>query len=158
MPIRVYWFYCHFKLLEKVIFWRFFSLCLQQFNQLRQAQPHNLYKQMPQLKFGPGGGRGANFSKPFIPNQPGQVNQRQQMNLPQFGQVGRLAGNPSVTIQVSLMKNGSNLANLNFSLNYIKPNYFKKQGFSSSLLFTWNIVPKWPWSTLQASFIHLGTI
>lgn len=78
---------------------------LQQFNQLRQAQPHNLYKQMPQLKFGPGGGRGANFSKPFIPNQPGQVNQRQQMNLPQFGQVGRLAGNPSVTIQ-SISKTG----------------------------------------------------
>ena len=74
---------------------------------------------MPQLKFGPGGGRGANFSKPFIPNQPGQVNHRQQMNLPQFGQVGRLAGNPSVTIQVSLLKNGSNLANLNFSLNYL---------------------------------------
>ena len=78
---------------------------------------------MPQLKFGPGGVRGqaarANFSKPFIPNQPGQVNHRQQMNLPQFGQVGRLAGNPSVTIQVSLLKNGSNLANLNFLLNYL---------------------------------------
>ena len=27
---------------------------------------------MPQLKFGPGGGRGANFSKPFIPNPCGK--------------------------------------------------------------------------------------
>ena len=107
---------------KKNYIWRFF-LCLQQFNQLRQAQPQNLYKQMPQLRFGPGGGRGqaarANFSKPFIPNQPGQVNHRQQMNLPQFGQVGRLAGNPSVTIQVSQLKNGSNLAHLNFSLSYL---------------------------------------
>ena len=107
---------------KKNYIWLFF-LCLQQFNQLRQAQPQNLYKQMPQLRFGPGGGRGqaarANFSKPFIPNQPGQVNHRQQMNLPQFGQVGRLAGNPSVTIQVSQLKNGSNLAHLNFSLSYL---------------------------------------
>ena len=67
---------------------------------------------MPALQFGPGGRRGPNFGKPFIPQQKQGVNQphqRQQMNfpnagqvgrLPNAGQVGRLAGNPSVTIQV----------------------------------------------------------
>ena len=66
---------------------------LQQFNQ--QKQQPNLYSRMPALQFGPGGQRGP--ARPFFPNK--MVNQR-QMNLPAFGQVGRLAGNPSVTIQV----------------------------------------------------------
>lgn len=64
---------------------------LQQFNQ----QKSNLYSGMPALQFGPGRGRGAN-QRPFLPNKG-----RGGMNLPAFGQVGRLAGNPSVTIQVS---------------------------------------------------------
>ena len=66
---------------------------LQQFNQQK-----NLYSAMPTLQFGPGRGRPANFSKPFLPNQPSAA--QRQMNLPPFGQMGRLAGNPSVTIQV----------------------------------------------------------
>ena len=75
---------------------------LHQFNQQRGGNQSNLYSQMPALQFGPGARRGANFSKPFIPHKAGvnQHHQRQQMNLPTFGQVGRLAGNPSVTIQV----------------------------------------------------------
>merc|ERR1719219_963622 len=76
---------------------------LQQFNQQRAKNP-NLYSQMPALQFGPGGRQRPGFSRPFIPNQkPGVPNQ--QMGLPQFGQVGRLAGNPSVTIQ-SISKTG----------------------------------------------------
>ena len=37
----------------------------------------------------------------------------------------------------------------------LKPNYFKKQRFSSSFLLTSdnNIGPKWQWSTQQASFM-----
>ena len=37
----------------------------------------------------------------------------------------------------------------------IKPDYFKKQCFSSSFLLTWSkyIGPKWPWSTQQAGFM-----
>lgn len=77
---------------------------LQQFNQ--QKQQSNLYAGMPALQFGPGGGRRPNFSKPFIPNARNVVNQQsRQMNLPAFGQAGRLAGNPSVTIQ-SISKTG----------------------------------------------------
>lgn len=65
---------------------------LQQFNQ----QKPNLYSGMPALQFGPGRGRPG--PKPFMANRQGQ----RQMNLPAFGQVSRLAGNPSVTIQVFL--------------------------------------------------------
>merc|ERR1712038_341386 len=80
---------------------------LHQFNPQRAGNQSNLYSQMPALQFGPGARRGVNFSKPFIPHKAGvnQHHQRQQMNLPTFGQVGRLAGNPSVTIQ-SISKTG----------------------------------------------------
>ena len=39
----------------------------------------------------------------------------------------------------------------------IKPNYFKKQCFSSSFLLTWSKYtgPKWPWSTQQANFMYI---
>ena len=41
--------------------------------------------------------------------------------------------------------------------NKIKPNYFKKQRFSSWILLTRSKYTgsKWPWSTLHASFMHL---
>ena len=40
--------------------------------------------------------------------------------------------------------------------NQIKPNYFKKQRFSSSFLLTWSKYTgsKWPWSTPKASSMH----
>ena len=74
---------------------------LQQFNQQRGKQP-NLYSQMPALQFGPGGVRQQRpgMARPFFPNKAG-AQQQMGARLPQFGQVGRLAGNPSVTIQVS---------------------------------------------------------
>ena len=39
----------------------------------------------------------------------------------------------------------------------LKPEYSKKQRFSSSFLHTWSkhTGPKWSWSTLQANFIHI---
>ena len=42
---------------------------------------------------------------------------------------------------------------MSFSATSLKPNYFKKQCFSSSFLLTWSkyTSPKWPWSTQQAS-------
>ena len=33
---------------------------------------------------------------------------------------------------------------------YVKPNYFKKQSFSSSFVLTYGTGPKWQWSTHQA--------
>ena len=43
------------------------------------------------------------------------------------------------------------------SYGLIKPNYFKKQSFSSSFLLTWSRYTgtKWPWSTRQDSSMHL---
>ena len=71
---------------------------LNQFNQQGLLQQGRL-SAMPALQFGPGAGRGAgrpaNFNRPFVPNR-----QQQRTILPAFATAQRLAGNPSVTIQV----------------------------------------------------------
>ena len=67
---------------------------LTQFNQ----QGRGPYSAMPALQFGPGRGRPPSFNKPFIPNVTRNIQPR--TILPAFGQAARLAGNPSVTIQV----------------------------------------------------------
>ena len=59
------------------------------------------YGAMPALQFGPGRGRPPQpFQKPFIPNVGARNITPQRNILPAFGQASRLAGNPSVTIQV----------------------------------------------------------
>lgn len=68
---------------------------LTQFNQQGGRGP---YSAMPALQFGPGRGRPPSFNKPFIPNVTRNIQPR--TILPAFGQAARLAGNPSVTIQV----------------------------------------------------------
>ena len=68
---------------------------LNQFNQQGLLQQGRL-SAMPALQFGPrGAGRPANFNRPFVPNR-----QQQRPILPAFATAQRLAGNPSVTIQV----------------------------------------------------------
>ena len=74
------------------------------------------YGAMPALQFGPGRGRPQPFQKPFIPNVGARNITPQRNILPAFGQASRLAGNPSVTIQVIVK-----------FMNIIKKNIYRQE-------------------------------
>ena len=89
---------------------------LTQFNQQGARMQGRPYGAMPALQFGPGRGRPQPFQKPFIPNVGARNITPQRNILPAFGQASRLAGNPSVTIQVIVK-----------FMNIIKKNIYRQE-------------------------------